>query len=1148
MSLSTELQKAKEYLLLSKDVINNKYEIQGTPQLSTLLQSGLPGAINAIKAYNLKDCTATPEDIRIGKTAYSFDEFITGVLKEHEGIFEEYFHDATIPNFTVDLETKPDWVTLHYTKDNDEEFIIPQHLDYTLYFNIEDIARLLGVKIQDELEIRLTKQIPGDDDGSDTEGIPRLDVTYEAGYYKKIHAYYDDWELVQVINVPGEHAHKKTIRYGDSFVIDPHECIFNEDYEVLGWSLDPRAEEPDYMSNQELGPFQLHRDLANNPHLRNVYQSNDELEPYDLLSIRADTKLLYAVCEPIKDPLELVFTPNPQRLTNGKATVTGTISGGHRKNKDKKSLVVTGVDDADIQLNAQNGICNLYKVTVNKPGVYTGIASEIRCADAIASFEVLKQNLKLVFTPASTNLDINTGKAIVTANITGGGSDDPKSLLVLGEEVGLSISINPNNEIGAAVQYAVEVEVPGTYNGTASEEGCDDAVSKFVVGPPQVKDSKSGDFIQAQDGNPVRQRNPNITSKTLDYVHSYDSGWVPDHYTNGCYIDSYKFSVSPVGGHSNNYDSMYILGKKSSGEIVIIADRFKSVSGVSYSDHYKNCGIGNLNSNRILQGNNLTESNDIRQIRFITCVRTEKASDHATCVDPNKSNITYSYTMAYTKALLGNTDTQQSTPDDGCLYELAGTGGTGSSPTDPINPIDPTPTDPTSTEPSTNFSTDAPDMQYMHGYNEIKGTPKYVEAYKRFYNAFNLNGSQSTYSYTDFTDGCSITGVSSIQNGKLYIELEDLSITWGEAWYISNIVKHDYPELMAKFDAPAVSDNTSNKVLYALFDYYNESTRQSYISTINSTFSQICTQIQNTYGITYDTSKSYNDKNKYYTEAQKKQIAKVIHDWLEVKNEYGNAETGDSINQTLYPAMACKNIAGNASGPVCASYAAAFYYCCKKWGIAAITVVGGAGTERDGRHAWNMVNYKSVTAADSGYNNGSDWQEVDCTWDDGADSSVETNVPLNNGSYTIDMQVTGSICNWIYFNTSTSEINNGTINASTSYAYSGSGRNKFPTNVSKAVSFTVNAYKANPNASYYNNDPTTKRYNIEGYANYPTGTCISNKYKNGSVPLYALQQKTYTVTRCVPAWSAGNADLSTQITNAQKMNDACVGGQLYGGM
>ena len=352
---------------------------------------------------------------------------------------------------------------------------------------------------------------------------------------------------------------------------------------------------------------------------------------------------------------------------------------------------------------------------------------------------------------------------------------------------------------------------------------------------------------------------------------------------------------------------------------------------------------------------------------------------------------------------------------------VPGTGG---------NPIDPTPTDPTTYSSNNvdvwdNFNTKTIEntVATKWGYYSLsKGcitsvnVDKCLTLYRRIYNIAKNNGVLSSYSYIKYGNTEEISNIQSkdtvnISGGGtanvLLVYHNDLGISDTVVITIHQYVFMDNPELMMKWNLMGSQNG------FLIFDYYNETKRQSYISKCNSTFNEINTKIQTTYGITFNSSNTFAQNYTTYTNDQKKKIAKVIHDFIILNSKY-SFNAPDKLNQTMYPALS-----KGTQDPVCASYGHAFCWCCHKWGIPASVVLGlGDPVRADSYHLWSMACYTTKPLPSSGnpwdnvVNQNTEWQEVDLTWDEyvSTDSSGHYLDPYPN-----DVM-------WKFFNKTTSEF------------------------------------------------------------------------------------------------------------------------------
>lgn len=280
----------------------------------------------------------------------------------------------------------------------------------------------------------------------------------------------------------------------------------------------------------------------------------------------------------------------------------------------------------------------------------------------------------------------------------------------------------------------------------------------------------------------------------------------------------------------------------------------------------------------------------------------------------------------------------------------------------------------------------------------------YHTAYTRMYNAYHLNGQNMDgyfvqYNQNEKTYHNHYYEIDGIKYLTCYVG--DLKLTPDECEYIYKCLRYDSPELLMKFTSYRYSYNSEGYVTYMFFDNFDEATRQQYKNACFETFRAICPVIYANYGI--DTSIPYQSysasvNENHYTTEQKVKIAKVIHDYLVLHNNYHESSV-ENLDQTMYPALS-----RGIETPVCASYAHAFQWCCQKFGIWCYVVNGSTDSEGNARHLWNMINYTdygSPSVTDSW--KPSIWSEVDVTWDD----------PTNAGE---------SYCTWEFFNITTSYI------------------------------------------------------------------------------------------------------------------------------
>ena len=286
-----------------------------------------------------------------------------------------------------------------------------------------------------------------------------------------------------------------------------------------------------------------------------------------------------------------------------------------------------------------------------------------------------------------------------------------------------------------------------------------------------------------------------------------------------------------------------------------------------------------------------------------------------------------------------------------------------------------------------------------------KGYEK-IELYIRLYNAYYYNGQCDGYYLNN--DKSTIyaptyDGYYFLERRPLSVYVYDLNLTRDECYEVWRKIYYDSPELIIKHTSFYI--NADGMIIeYMFLDTFDENRLKKFKETCLKSFNEICNKVKSTYGITYNGGSGYYDSVEFdtYTENQKFKIAKVIHDWLVLNNVYGHTDE-DKLDQTMYSAL-CKGV--NDCTPVCAGYGKAFHWCCQKFGIYTLTILGNTG---QGYHLWNMICYEPYNnGIKNAHNNSSVWNEVDVTWDDPtwADESY---------------------CKWEYFNTTTAymESNDG---------------------------------------------------------------------------------------------------------------------------
>jgi hypothetical protein len=372
--------------------------------------------------------------------------------------------------------------------------------------------------------------------------------------------------------------------------------------------------------------------------------------------------------------------------------------------------------------------------------------------------------------------------------------------------------------------------------------------------------------------------------------------------------------------------------------------------------------------------------------------------------------------------------------ESGNKLDGSGAGTAITTPVTPVTPLTP-PTPPTPTSSSdtidyistklsadssgyVNYSQDIPDgyKASAWGYKELT-SDRDRELYTRIFNAFKNNGQDAQYIIKTFgSTAYSIPINSILSNGGisfLGIYTDDLNPkpTWHECKTMAARVTADFPGLLPKgytstgiyAEAENSSDKLNTKLSMFYIDYFSNTERNTFIAKTKEVFNHIASKVNATYSdISYDNNDYRTNK---YTELQKKKIAKVIHDYIILTGDYGDVTETNWLNQTMYPALSESTCTSHGcAGPVCASYAKGFKYCCWRFGIACIVVGGNADTGRDARHEWNSISYTSTY--DFSDRTGNKWQLVDLTWDDPT---------FSDGPHTDFVQ-------WQYFNITTASL------------------------------------------------------------------------------------------------------------------------------
>lgn len=183
----------------------------------------------------------------------------------------------------------------------------------------------------------------------------------------------------------------------------------------------------------------------------------------------------------------------------------------------------------------------------------------------------------------------------------------------------------------------------------------------------------------------------------------FDTGWISEELMPGCTIKSYKFDLQVIASHFATADQMYVLIKKTNGEIVRIRDTFNTdwdgtnannpvkevytnsmnyvyETGNTYQpqitieDTYSD-KVGNLSGKKWSLHGTLSKSDDARQIRFIAITYAHAGCATGANIDYNM-DYDWDYGL-YTQEIGKGPSPNPTTP-----------GGGPSTPTTPINPTD----------------------------------------------------------------------------------------------------------------------------------------------------------------------------------------------------------------------------------------------------------------------------------------------------------------------------------------------------------------------------------------------------------------------------------------------------------------------------
>ena len=286
------------------------------------------------------------------------------------------------------------------------------------------------------------------------------------------------------------------------------------------------------------------------------------------------------------------------------------------------------------------------------------------------------------------------------------------------------------------------------------------------------------------------------------------------------------------------------------------------------------------------------------------------------------------------------------------------------------------------------YPDESPDFS-QSGHNHSGFIDDVVELYNRIGFAFSKNGTVDTITYQTKEGNVTESSVAYLTNtGKIYLQIyvkdlhlegDDVGKAWRAAYY-------DYQDYLPKWPMGAHEQETTwYEMDWPIYDddgnfirteqkrfcehlyvsFYNEERRQEMLQNMEKFFLDMGKTVQKVTGVPTPPSGAnvgkFFDKSSSTTAEQKVKIAKCIHDYLILHNEYC---LDSEYSQSLYGAMGGWEYEGK--GPVCTSYAFAFKYCCNRYGIICHLAFGDASDQHngDGLHMWNRINYDDPTVSD----------------------------------------------------------------------------------------------------------------------------------------------------------------------------------------
>lgn len=281
-----------------------------------------------------------------------------------------------------------------------------------------------------------------------------------------------------------------------------------------------------------------------------------------------------------------------------------------------------------------------------------------------------------------------------------------------------------------------------------------------------------------------------------------------------------------------------------------------------------------------------------------------------------------------------------------------------------------------------NYSDDPQEVEYGWGYY-LLNKDSLRECYRRIINAWTYSDKYGSYYYRNFTDGHlyqveNVVGTYLTVTG-LKVYLNDLSLSTSDFSKAFNAVRQDMVGGVYKFyfdniDITYIYSVSDSHINYAYLPYYPWSDQKSKLANMRNAVNEVNALIKRYYNIDFVDQKFMLNLTQL-TSIQKRDVVKVIHDYLVRHNIYGSSTTARTGNQIAWSALT-----NHITEPVCAGYARAFSYLCTIWGITSLIVPGYVETESGGNHMWNEVSYLHKKASQC--LSASEWSEMDVTWDD----------------------------------------------------------------------------------------------------------------------------------------------------------------------